>query len=58
MVKVVKTENKTTYQCEICGFHYREKEIAEKCEAWCSTTNSCNLDIIKFAIENESTKNK
>lgn len=35
------------FQCEECGFLYREKEWAEKCEAWCSTYQSCNLEIIE-----------
>lgn len=45
--------SKDLYQCEACGFHYYDKETAEKCEAWCSANNSCNLDIIKDAIESK-----
>lgn len=33
------------YQCPACGFRYREKEWADKCEAWCKTHQSCNLEI-------------
>lgn len=40
------------YQCPECGFHYRDKETAEKCEAWCKQYKSCNLEIVKLAIEN------
>ncbi len=51
-------DNQTLYQCEACGFHYFDKETAEKCEAWCREQNSCNLEIIKEAIENRSTGKK
>jgi hypothetical protein len=46
MVKKVK-EN---YECEECQLQYKSKELAEKCEAWCKKTKSCNLEIIKHAI--------
>ncbi len=39
------------FQCEACGLKYREKAIAEKCEAFCSEHNACSLEIIKFAIK-------
>lgn len=51
MVKTVQQDNATRYQCEECGLFYVEKEIAEKCQAWCKEHNSCNLDIIKNAIK-------
>ncbi len=46
-------ENKDLYQCEECGFDYteREREWAEKCEAWCKKNKSCNLEIIKHAVK-------
>lgn len=40
------------YQCGECGFHYEDKATAEKCEGWCRRTKSCNLDIVKEAVEN------
>ena len=39
------------FQCEACGLKYREKEIAEKCEAWCTAHNSCNLEITRHAVQ-------
>ncbi|HLD58497.1 MAG TPA: hypothetical protein VI977_02540 [archaeon] len=39
------------FQCEECGMLYRKKSIAEKCEAWCKKYNSCNLEIIGFAVK-------
>ena len=38
------------YQCPKCGLKYKEKEWAEKCEAWCKKYKSCNLEITKYAI--------
>lgn len=54
MIRQVKQENKETYQCEECGFHYEEKEQAEKCEAWCKERHSCNLEITAHALENKT----
>ena len=51
MVKIIEKNNLTRYQCEECGLVYAEKEIAEKCRAWCKEHNSCNLDIIKNAVQ-------
>lgn len=50
-IKVTKFED--THQCKECGFHYRQKELALKCAAWCKEHKSCNLEIVKYAIENE-----
>jgi len=38
------------YKCPECGFWYKEKKWAEKCQAWCKEHKSCNLEIIKHAI--------
>lgn len=46
-------EDKKQYKCEECGMSYLEKELAEKCQAWCSKHQSCNIEIIKHAIESE-----
>jgi len=34
------------YICRECGFEYKDKSWAEKCEKWCKEHNSCNLEII------------
>lgn len=46
-------DNKNLYQCPICGFHYENKEWAEKCEAFCRAHNGCSLEITKYAVENQ-----
>lgn len=48
---MVKKTDKNLYQCEACSFHYADEETAKKCEDWCRSTNSCNLEIIKEAID-------
>lgn len=53
MVKVVLKENRELYQCEECGFHYENREWAEKCEAWCREHKSCNIEITAHAEENK-----
>jgi len=51
MVKVMKQKDKELYQCEECGFKYAERQLAEKCQAWCREHKSCNLEIIQYAIK-------
>lgn len=41
--------SKNMYTCPECGFRYKEKQWADRCESWCKERHSCNLDIIKFA---------
>lgn len=53
MVRTISKNDKNLYQCEACGFHYLDEGIAKKCEEWCKRTNSCNLEIIKDAVENK-----
>ncbi len=41
------------YECKECGMHYRDAALAKRCEAWCRAHRSCNLEIVKYAVENE-----
>ncbi len=51
--------NNAIYRCSECSLGYKEKKIAEKCQAWCKEHKSCNLDLIKYAIkENGNTSAK
>jgi len=54
MVKLVQKENKALHQCEECGFHYEDKEWAEKGEVWCRKHKSCNIEITAHAEENKN----
>jgi len=42
--------NKQHYQCGECGLKYKDRKIADQCEAWCEEHKSCNLDIIKYSV--------
>ena len=46
------SENRKYHTCKECGLKYTEKKWADKCETWCKSRKSCNLDIIKHAITN------
>jgi hypothetical protein len=39
------------YECSVCGLHYRDREDAKKCYAWCSEHGSCNLELTKSSVE-------
>ncbi len=39
-----------TYQCKICKLAYSDEKIAEQCQAWCSSHDSCNYLIAKQAV--------
>ena len=44
---ITENDSDEVYICPECGYEYKEKEWAKKCEKWCRETRSCNLDIIK-----------
>lgn len=50
MVKSITKNNKTYYVCNECGFLYKNKNIAAKCEDWCNKYHSCNIEITKHSI--------
>lgn len=49
-------DNGAHYQCAVCELYYAEKHWAEQCEAWCREHASCNVEIIKHAIELKNQK--
>ncbi|GIU68180.1 MAG: hypothetical protein KatS3mg001_030 [Candidatus Pacearchaeota archaeon] len=53
LMRMVKqtTKNKIKlFQCEECGFYYKTKNLAEKCENFCRKNKSCSVEITKHAI--------
>ena len=60
MVKEENFEGDIVYKCEKCGWIYKTKNMAKKCEEWCKKHKSCNLDITKNAIKiwRQNEKNK
>lgn len=55
MVSELKQADRVIYQCDACKFKYPTRELAERCQAWCSEHQSCNLEIIKHAVQDEQT---
>lgn len=54
MVKSVEQDNRAKgdyYKCLECGFFYKEKKWARKCQAWCKEHKTCNLELIKHAVK-------
>ena len=50
MVKIIKRKDENVYECEECGFFYKEKQWSQKCEEWCKTHHSCNVSVIAHAV--------
>jgi len=51
MVKQISKNNKEYYQCEECGFIYKEKSWAQKCENFCKKYKSCSIEITKHSVD-------
>lgn len=51
MVDKEEYKGETVYHCEVCGFHYRDRELAEQCETHCRDHNSCSDEITAKSIE-------
>jgi len=41
----------TVYVCEECNMKYPEEAQAKACNDWCLEHHTCNIELIKFAIE-------
>lgn len=50
MVHEQESKDTMLFVCDKCGFAYRTRKMAKKCEQWCSETNSCNLEITAHAV--------
>ena len=57
MVKEETKNNENLFKCEACGFYYKEKGWAKKCEDFCNKNKSCNIEITKHSVQiwNEKT---
>ncbi len=38
------------YKCKVCLHKYRNKKLAQRCGIWCAGHKSCNLEVIKYAV--------
>lgn len=39
------------YRCGECGFRYRERELAERCEEFCRKRGVCSGEITAESVE-------
>lgn len=53
MTQEVNKDGKFLHRCEECNLLYHDSEKAQKCEEWCKEHHSCNLELIKDAVEAE-----
>ncbi len=53
MTREEKHKGEIVFVCGECGMKYRKKERAEECEAWCKVHHTCNIEIIKNAVEED-----
>lgn len=44
-------DGKTYYQCDICKFYYKTRELAQQCEDFCNKYKSCSIEITKQAVQ-------
>jgi len=51
MVKEIEKQGKKYFQCEACGFYYKDKKWAEKCEEFCNKNKSCSIEITKHSVK-------
>ncbi|MDY6778879.1 MAG: hypothetical protein SVU32_09510 [Candidatus Nanohaloarchaea archaeon] len=51
MVSEEQFEGEASFACDVCGLHYRERETAERCEAYCREHDACSTEIIKESLE-------
>ena len=42
------------FVCPECNLSYKDAEWAKKCAVWCKEHHSCNVEIIKHAIQKQT----
>ena len=53
-MSVKETELEKIYYCSVCGYGYANDGLARECEEYCTTHNSCSLQITAKAIRKPS----
>lgn len=54
MVSETRRDGEILYACDICGFLYREKPWAQKCQEYCSAHSACSLEIASHAVSEQA----
>ena len=44
-------KDKKYFVCEECGFLYKDKKWAQKCENFCKKHKSCSIEITKHSVK-------
>ena len=50
MVREESEDGREIYRCEVCGYGYADAKTAGECQQYCSTNESCSLEITAKAI--------
>ena len=50
MVNELERKRGIVFQCELCGFGYKDLDTAEQCEEYCDTHGRCSVEITKKSI--------
>jgi rubredoxin len=56
MVNELERKIGTVFQCELCGYGYRDLDTAEQCEEYCDTHGACSREITKKSIYTPSVR--
>lgn len=51
MVVEEEFEGEKAFKCEECGFHYRDRGMAERCEKHCRDYSACDTEIVESSLE-------
>jgi tRNA U34 2-thiouridine synthase MnmA/TrmU len=51
MVRTIRKNDEMLYACEVCGYLYREKSWARKCQDHCTKHHACSLEITGHAAQ-------
>ncbi|MFB6203490.1 MAG: hypothetical protein ABEK01_03275 [Candidatus Nanohaloarchaea archaeon] len=51
MVKEEEYEGIEAFKCEICGMHYGNRDVAERCEEFCRENEGCSTKVAKRSLE-------
>ena len=53
MVSEIRRDGEILYACDACGFLYKEKSWAEKCQEYCAAHGACSLEITSHAVSGQ-----
>ncbi len=51
---VKEAEPEKIYYCSVCGYGYANETVAKECEEYCTSHNSCSIQITAKAVRKPS----